>query len=173
MTENHGMVGLSAFLERAVPHERVPASLDPGLRLGALVSCGLLGGYLLMVLLAAPSIGAAKERPPFFFIGWRVVATFATLGHHAPVAIVLSLIGLASAGYWAIATEGFRTGTLRELVGLGILMTLGCLAAIPLVVVLAVVALNLAIWIGILIFGLIAGAMFFAFLWSLFTEAWS
>lgn len=152
MNDGHRLVSLSDFLPRAVPHERVPTSLGRGPWLGGLASTGLLGVYLLMLLLAAHSVENVSQRPGFFIFGWGLVAALTTFGHHALAGVMLTLVELAGAGYLAWVTKGFQVGAMREVVGVGGLLVAGLVAAIQLTLVLLVCALILALWLAAIAF---------------------
>jgi hypothetical protein len=164
------MVPLSRFVERTIPHERLPAPFDRRLRLASWVGTGLIGLHVGVMSIALGRLEPAMRKPGFFIVGWGFfndllpAHSVAQLGVRA--AFLVGALGLA------ISTRGFSRGRLAAHTGAIAVTIAGGLMAIPLVLCVVVVVFNLALWAlyaaFLLLMGFIAMYMIFGGLWAAF-----
>jgi hypothetical protein len=123
-------------------------TVPAGHRRGRLGRAGVLGlaGFVAWMLAGRTLLAAGGPRPTFFLVGWTVVMDMLELRGQALDAFRLALGGLWVALPLWVATGGFRYGPWwRPLANLGLGLA-GVTAAVPLLIVAAVVMVNLVLW---------------------------
>jgi hypothetical protein len=142
-------------------HWGPPTRVGPP-RAGRLARAGTvaLAGFVVWMMAGRAMLGSASSRPPLILVGWTMLRDALEMHGHALGAFRLALGGLwVALPLWAISA-GFRRGpgwlSLAGLViGLG-----GLLLAVPLLVAVAIVAANAALWgLGIMVGLLLLAAL--------------
>jgi hypothetical protein len=144
-----------------------PGMPHAGYRRGRLGRAGVLGlaGLAAWMLAGRTILAAGAPRPTFFLVGWDVILDMLELRGHALDAFRLTLGGLWVALPLWLVTGGFRHGPWwRPLANLSVGLA-GLAAAIPLLAVVAVLAVNLVLWsIAVMLGLLLLMAMLLRFL---------
>lgn len=109
---------------------------------------GLLTVFCLWLWLGR-DIGTARSG--FFLIGYPLVVNAFRFGGHAWTLAVLGLLVMLAGVALGIHTQGFRMATGRGQIAMFTLAGAGALSTLPILLVLALVALNLALWALIII----------------------
>ena len=134
-----------------------PPPLVPGQRVGRLARAGSLALAAFVVWLVAGRAGVASTGapPPLLLVGWGVLRDTLELHGRASGAFRAALMTLwVAVPLWA-TTAGFRTGP--SWLGLARLAigVVGSAAAVPLLVAVAILAVNLVLWTLAVIAGLL------------------
>jgi hypothetical protein len=111
--------------------------------------------FLVWLVVGRALIDVTGPRPALVVVGWGVLRDTVQLGGYAPGAFRVGVALLWLAVLLAVLTEGFTqpglwAGLATTVVGLA-----GALAAVPLLVVAAVIAGNVAVWGLVALFGLL------------------
>jgi hypothetical protein len=138
---------LAELVEQAVPYESMPAPIDPRLRRGAFIGIGLVAIFVVMTHIAVATIDPSGPRPGFLqWFGWHFLVSVTSLGGYYRAALALAYTVLAEAGLLAIFTGGIRSAGMWGHRGACAVFVAGLIAAVPLLLVLIVCAVNLAVW---------------------------
>jgi hypothetical protein len=146
----HRSVNLSEFLRQARHHESIPAPVDRRLRVLAWTGTILLAAALAFLALAPRHFDPAGRHAGFFLLGRGVFTKVLRAGGHGAVVLPAGEVALASAAVLAVWTSGFRRARRWQqfaVLGVGLL---GTVAIVPVVVALAIAAINLVIWLALL-----------------------
>lgn len=140
---------LSQLLERAVPYEHWRAPFDPQLRSLTWLAGAALLAHLLF-LLALPSPSTAVSSGFFLVLRGALSGLLLWISAHAPLLLVLNLVALL-AYFWLVwRTRGLQAGRLEwHWAALGEVAA-GAAGAFPLAVSLAIILINLILWIFII-----------------------
>lgn len=138
-----------------------PGTVEAGASAGRLARAGTLAlaAFVIWTVAGRAVLGSAGSRPPLILVGWGVLRDTLELRGYALGAFRLALGGLWVALPLWTATAGFRRGPgwltpIRLAIGFG-----GLVAAVPVLVVLAVVAVNAALWVMAIVAGLLLLAL--------------
>jgi hypothetical protein len=143
-------LSLSGLLGRAARYESLPAPVDRRVRTLAWSSIPLLAAVMTFLAVAPRHLDPGGRHAGFFLLGRDLFA--AVLGAGGRAAVVLPVGGavLAAAVALAVWTSGFRRARHWQHFAILALGLLGIVAAVPVVVALAIAAINLAIWLAVL-----------------------
>ena len=149
---------LPQLLERAVPYERWRAPFDPRLqRLAWLAGAALLAHLLFLILLPSPPLTGSSGF--FLVLHGALRGLLLWISAHAPLLLALNLVSLLAYLWLVWRTRGLRAGRLEwHWAALGEVAA-GAAGAFPLAASLAIILINLIIWILI-----ITAAVWFAIL---------
>jgi hypothetical protein len=149
-------LSLSGLLARASRYESLPAPVDR--RLGVLAWTGtlLLAAVLAFLTLAPGRLDPAGRHAGFFLLGRGVFAAVLDAGGRADVLLPAGWSVLASGAVLAVWTSGYRRARRWQQFALLAIGLLGTVAVVPVVVALAIAALNLVIWLAALGLALVA-----------------
>jgi hypothetical protein len=134
------------LLGRAASRASLPVPIDGRVRALAWISILSLTAFVGYLLLAWSLVDFSGPRPLFFLLGWGLLRETVRLHHYAEAVLHLALGTLGTAIVVAAVTKGFRVGR-----GCGQLASLatgvaGLVAAVPLLVAAAIIAVNLVLW---------------------------
>ena len=149
-------VNLSGFLRQASRHESIPAPVDRRLRVLAWAGIFLLAAALAFLALAPRHRDPAGRHAGFFLLGRGLFTTVMGAGGHAAVVLPAGEVALASAALLAVWTSGFRRARRWQQFAILVVGLLGTVAIVPVVVALAIAAINLVIWLALLGLALVA-----------------
>jgi hypothetical protein len=149
-------VNLSGFLRQARHHESVAAPVDRRLRVLAWTGTVLLAATLAFLALAPRHLHPEGRHAGFFLLGREAFTTVLQAGGHAAVALPAGEVALASAATLAVWTSGFRRARRWQQFAMLVVGLLGAVAIVPVVVALAIAAVNLVIWLALLGLALVA-----------------
>jgi hypothetical protein len=141
---------LSELLEQAIPYEQWRAPLDP--RLQALT--WLAGAALFVHLLFLFSLPWWLEmsRSGFFLVGGGILrGVFSWISVHTPWLLILNLMALAAFLWLVWHTRGLQVGRLTAHRLAFAEAAAGAASAFPLAVSLAMILLNLILWILVVV----------------------
>jgi hypothetical protein len=110
----------------------------------------LLTAALTFLALAPRHLDPAGHHARFFLVGRGLFATVLGAGGHAAVVLPAGEVALASAAVLAVWTSGFRRARRWQQLAILVVGLLGTMAIVPVVVALAIAALNLVIWLALL-----------------------
>jgi hypothetical protein len=149
-------LSLSGLLGRASRYESLPAPVDR--RLGVLAWTGtlLLAAVLAFLALAPGHLDPAGRHARFFLVGRGVFTAVLDAGGRADVLLPAGWAVLAAMAVLAVSTSGYRRARRWQQVALLAIGLLGTVAVVPVVVALAIAALNLVIWLAALGLALVA-----------------
>lgn len=154
---------LSSFLDQAVPHEALPAPIDPQLRRAAYVGLGLVTALMVFVTLGQ-GVSTSGERPGFFLVGHGVVVDTFRFWWNATAVFVLAGVALgAGVGVGvALYTKGFKWAPPPGHWAAFGVAGLGLVASVPMLVALLVCAVNVLAWVLfiVVVFAIIAVAIY-------------
>jgi hypothetical protein len=143
-------LSLSGLLGRAARYESLPAPVDRRVRVLGWAGTLLLAGALAFLALAPGRLDPAGRHAGFFLFGRGVFAVVLNAGGRAAVVLPVGWAALAAAMVLAMLTFGFRRARSWQQVAILAVGLLGTVAIVPVVVALAVAAVNLGIWLAIL-----------------------
>jgi hypothetical protein len=142
-------ISLSGFLGRASRHESNPAPVDRRLTVLAWTGTLLLAAALVFMALVPRYLEPAGRHAKALLLGRGIFAAVLRAGGHGAVVLPAGLVALASAAVLAIWTAGFRRARRWQQFVLLAVGLLGMVAIAPVVIALAVAALNLMIWLAL------------------------
>ena len=149
-------INLSGFLRQASRYESMPAPVDRRLRVLALTGTILLATALAFIVLAPRHFDPVGRHAGFFLLGRGVFTTVLQAGGHAGVVLSAGQVALASAVVLAVWTSGFRRARRWQQFAILLVGLLGTVAVVPVVIALAIAAINLVIWLALLGLALVA-----------------
>lgn len=139
-------INLEGFLRRATPYERWHAPLDLKLRQAVILS-GISIVTTLVALWALPALLLLSESDFFLVLGPQFGGIVAAMYQASPILVTLNLI--SAAGYVALlaATRGLEAGrAVWHWVAFGE-VAIGAMNGFILALEVAIVAINLVLWI--------------------------
>ena len=149
-------VNLSGFLRQAGHYESTPAPVDWRLRVLAWTGIILVAAALAFLALAPRHLDPAGRHAGFFLLGRGVFTTVLDAGGRTAVVLPVGGAALMSAALLAVWTSGFRRARRWQQFALLAVGLLGAMAIVPVVVALAIAAINLVIWLALLGLALVA-----------------
>ncbi len=164
------MASLSDLTSRAVPYEAQPVEFDRWLRWGAIAGVAFAFAYLLTTALILTKIRAPMARPGFFVVGWGFFLKAAFLNGHLMIGVDVAE-GTLALGAIGILASGFRRGPRWTHHLAGLVALAGMAAAIPLLLMLGVLAAN-TLWVVVkIVFWITVGYFVLSGLGALLEDA--
>ncbi len=149
-------VSLSDLVARSVDHERLPVEVDPRLRIGAWVGLGLLVVAFVSRWWALQSHPGSEEASPSVLLARSAVSAFYPPGVMG--AALVAAVGAATAAAAGVAwqTRAFRRASRLGHYAVFGVFTTGLVASFPLLVMIAVIALNIVAVIAVVCLTVVA-----------------
>lgn len=138
---------LSQLLERAVPYERWRAPLDRRLQMLTLLALAALAADALFVIVLAPALLSWSHSGFFLVAGGILHGLTSWVVAYAPLLLLLNLGALALFCMLLRRTRGLQTGTLTWQRAALAEVAAGAAGALPMAVSLAIILLNLILWV--------------------------
>lgn len=148
-------VNLEAFLRRATPYERWRAPLDPKLRQAVILS-GVSIATTLVALWALPALLPLSDADFFLVLGPQFGRIMATLYQARPALVALNLTSASMYVALLAATQGLKAGrAVWHWAAFGEL-AIGAVNGFILALEMAIVLVNLVLWIIIITVAIVA-----------------
>jgi hypothetical protein len=143
-------LSLSGLLGRAARYESLPAPVDRRLRTLAWSGTLLLAAVMVFLAVAPRYLDPGGRHAGFLLVGRDLFAAVLNAAGRADVVLPAGWAALAAAMVLAVMTSGFRRARRWQQFAILAVGLLGTVAVVPVVVALAVAAINLAIWLAVL-----------------------
>jgi len=102
--------------------------------------------YVVTAMATRLRVHHATKNPGFFVVGWRLLLDV-TIGSQARMTVPLGVTVIALALELAILTRGFMAGPLWTHLAAVTIAAIGVVALVPVLIVVGVLAFNLALWV--------------------------